>query len=369
MPCLVLPSAMIDNLHEKLARLLVEYCVEVKPGHVVSIGVDLDALPVARTLVREVLKAEAQPLLNLSYPQDGRDFHELVSDTILDSKPRLWLAVAEQVDASISVYAPSNTLELQGADPARFARIARWIEPARKLRMSKPWVITTFPNAAQAQDAGMSTEEFERFTFEAMHLYDDDPAETWRQQAAQQQRYLERLNRADEVRITGDRTDLRLKVGGRTWLQGDGRKNMPCGEVFTGPVEDSAEGTVYFDVPGRYGGDVSGVTLRFEAGKVVEARAETGDDVLQAQLETDAGARYLGEIGIGTNYGITRPIRNMLYDEKIGGTVHLALGDSYPETGGENRSAIHWDMLKDLRVGGAIHLDGEPFQENGSFLV
>jgi hypothetical protein len=213
----------------------------------------------------------------------------------------------------------------------------------------------------------MSLADFERFVFDAMFLNDDDPVARWGELRALQARLIERLAVADEVRIVGPGTDLRMSVKGRVWENSDGRKNMPSGEVFTGPHEASAEGVVSFDLPSSVGGVVvRGVRLRFEAGKVVEASASEGEDMLLAQLDADAGARYLGELGIGTNFRIGRPILNTLYDEKIGGTVHLALGSSYPATGGTNVSAIHWDLITDLRQGGEVLLDGEPSSGTGA---
>jgi aminopeptidase len=193
-----------------------------------------------------------------------------------------------------------------------------------------------------------------------------DPIEAWTSLAARQSRLVTRLGAVSELRIEGEATDLSLSVAGRVWINSDGRRNMPSGEVFTGPVEDSAVGRIRFDVPSSPRGvEVSGISLEFRDGGVVDARADRGDPVLQAALATDPGARRLGEIGIGTNFGIDRPVGTILFDEKIGGTVHLALGRSYPETGGTNESALHWDMICDLRRGGRITADGEPILENG----
>lgn len=215
----------------------------------------------------------------------------------------------------------------------------------------------------------MGLEEYEEFVFEAMALNEDDPVAYWREKAKEQGRLIEHLEQAREVRITTPETDLTLSIEGRKFLNGDGKKNMPCGEVFTGPVEDSANGHIYFGIPAAVGGrEVSGVRLRFEDGRVVEASAEKGEEYLHSMLDADEGARYLGELGIGTNYGIPRATRNILFDEKLGGTVHLAVGRSYAQTGGKNDSSVHWDLICDLREGGALHADEEAIQENGEFL-
>ena len=188
----------------------------------------------------------------------------------------------------------------------------------------------------------MGLEEYEEFVFEAMALGEDDPVRYWREKAREQGRLIERLEGAREVRIVGPATDLTLSIEGRTFLNGDGKHNMPCGEIFTGPVEDSVNGEIYFGIPVAVSGrEVLGVRLRFEDGRVVEASAEKGEEFLNSMLDADEGARYLGELGIGTNYGIRRATKNILFEEKLGGTVHLAIGSSYEKTGGKNDSSVH----------------------------
>jgi aminopeptidase len=362
---------MLHPLLEKYADLLVGYCVRVEPGELVALHVATPALPMARALTRSVLRAGGRPVLRLGYPEYTEDVLELAHDAFFDAEPELDLEEVRRVDGWVRVAAPTNSRALQAADKTRVARLARQQQPVQSLRVRRTkWVGTLFPTDAAAQDAGMSLADFERFVFDAMFLYDDDPVARWGELRALQARLIERLAQADEVRILAPGTDLRLSVKGRVWENSDGRRNMPSGEVFTGPHEASAEGVVSFDLPSSVGGVVvRGVRLRFEAGRVVEASASEGEDMLLAQLDADAGARYLGELGIGTNARITRPILNTLFDEKIGGTVHLALGSSYPATGGTNVSAIHWDLITDLRRGGELHLDGEPFQQGGRFLV
>lgn len=356
---------------EKYARLLTEYSTAVQPGDNVLINVDSGALNMARALTREVLRIGAEPLLRVTYPELTSDILELAGDEYLDREPAFALNEIRQIDAWIRVSAPENARQLQNADKVKLNRLMKRGREVQNIRVNETrWLGTIMPNAAGAQDAGMSTEEFERFAFDAMFLYEDDPAAAWRRQSTEQERLVERLSQADEVHIKGSGTDLRLSVKGRTWANSAGLRNMPCGEVFTGPIESSAEGVITYDIPSSVNGvEVRNIRLRFEQGKVVEAEAEVGNDLLQAQLDSDPGARYLGELGIGTNYRIQKPIKSILYDEKIGGTVHLALGQSYTSTGGTNSSSIHWDMITDLRQGGAIYLDGELFQENGKFKI
>ncbi|MDZ7704954.1 MAG: aminopeptidase [Trueperaceae bacterium] len=360
---------MIHPLHEKYARLLVGYCTEVQPGDYVSINVDTLALPMARALYREVLEAEALPVLHLSYPEQSEDLVAFASDRYLSSEPELELTEIKQIDAYIRVRAPHNSRALQNVDKERFAALQKRNRPVQNIRVRDTrWCGTLYPTDSGAQDAGMSLGEYEQFVYNAMFLFDDDPVAKWKESEDLQAELIEHLSRAKTVRIVAEGTDLSLDVAGRSWVNSAGRKNMPSGEVFTGPHEASAQGVIRYTIPSAVNGvEVEGIELTFEDGKVVKAHADKGDDFLQAQLGTDEGARYLGELGIGTNSNIQRPTKSILYDEKIGGTVHLALGQSYQETGGTNESAVHWDMICDLRQGGAIYLDGELFQENGHF--
>ncbi len=361
---------MIQPIHERFARLLVGYCTEVAPQEHVVLNVESAATGMARALVREVLRAGAQPHLRLGYPEYTADVLECASDALLDSAADMELAEMKQVDAWIRVAAPTNSRTLQGADLDRLQRWQRRNQPVQERRVNHTrWVGTLYPTAAAAQDAGMSLDDFEHFVYDAMFLFDDDPVARWAELRKEQAKRIAVLEQASELRIESEGTDLRLSVAGRRWINSDGRRNMPSGEVYTGPLETSAEGVITFDVPSTLNGAlVEGVRLRFEAGRVVEATAARGQQVLDAQLATDAGARFLGEIGIGTNSRIQRATQQLLFDEKIGGTVHLALGRSYPETRGVNVSAIHWDLICDLRKGGTIRLDGAVFQQNGAFV-
>ncbi|MEJ2665914.1 MAG: aminopeptidase [Deinococcales bacterium] len=361
---------MTDPVLERYASLLIGYCVEASPGDNVYLSVETPATDLARALVRATLRVGAEPHLRLTYPEYTADLVSLASDELLDGPAELQLEEIRRMQAFVRVSAPANSYALSGTDAQRRSRLQRRNQPVNEHRVNHTrWVGTRFPTPAGAQDAGMSSDAYEHFVLDAMYLFDDDPAARWRELRAEQAQLIERLAAARQVRILADGTDLRLDVGERTWVNSDGRRNMPSGEVFTGPVESSAEGVITFDVPSTVeGAEVDHVRLTFAAGEVVDARAERGQEMLDAQLATDHGARFLGELGIGTNMRIQQPTRSVLFDEKIGGTVHLALGRSYPETGGINASAIHWDLVCDLRSGGSILLDGEPFQENGRFV-
>ena len=362
---------MIHPLHERYASLLVSYCTAVQPGENVLISVDAPALPLARAIFREVLRAQAEPFLQVGYPEQAADLIELASDRLVNSQAAVQLQEMQSMQAYIRVSASDNATALAGLDTARLGALHKRLVPTNRHRVNHTkWVLTLYPTPAAAQGAGMSTEDYERFVFGAMFLDDPDPAARWRELGASQQRLADRLATARQVHITGPGTDLKLSVEGRPWANSDGKRNMPSGEVFTSPIEDSANGVIYFGIPSNVkGAVVEGVTLRFEAGKVVAATAARGQELLDAQLATDEGARFLGELGIGTNPHITRPTLSTLYDEKIMGTVHLALGNSYDHTGGTNHSAIHWDLVCDLRDKGQVTIDGVPLLRAGRVVL
>jgi aminopeptidase len=350
------------------AALLCDYCLEVRPRQQVLVRSTTLAAPLLRALHRALLEREAWPLMRAELPGIEEDFYAHARDAQLDALAAAALAEAGAVDAFLSIQAPLNTRALANADPARIARATRARAPLTELRMAKRWCGTLWPTPAAAQQAGMGEAAFAAFVAHALFLDRPDPAAAWGELRAFQAGLVERLSSARELRIEADGTDLTLRVAGRAWINSDGRRNMPSGEVFTGPHETSANGTIRFTVPSSPAGvDVEDVRLTLRDGEVVDARAARGQEYLERILATDPGARRLGEIGIGTNAGIDRPIGAILFDEKIGGTVHLALGRSYPETGGVNDSAVHWDLICDLRRGGRLTADGAVVQEDGRF--
>jgi aminopeptidase len=342
------------------AELLCEWCLETAPAQQVLIAATTLAEPIVVSLHRAVLQRGAWPLLRIAPPGLLEQFYAVAGDAQLDGFAPLELTEVEQMDAYVRIDAPENTRALAGVDPARIARAARARRPIQEARLARRWCGTLWPTPGLAQQAGMSLRDYEAFVAGALFLDRPDPVAAWRGLSERQAALVERLSGAREVRIEADGTDLRLRVDGRTWINSDGRRNMPSGEVFTGPLERSANGHIRFTVPtGPPGVQVEGVALEFVDGEVVAARADRGEHYLQTALRTDAGARFLGELGIGTNPGIDRATGSILLDEKMAGTVHLALGRSYPETGGTNDSALHWDLICDLRAGGRIAVDGE----------
>src|SRR4051794_21679770 len=352
----------------RFADLIVGYCLEVRAGQQVLVRSTSLAVPLLIELQRAILEREAWPLLRVELRGQAEGFYAHARDAQLDGFPALALVEAREADAEVRIQAPENTRALAGVDPARIARRARATREVRRVMLSKRWCSTLWPTEALAQQAGLSLAAFSAFVARALFLDRPDPAAAWGELRAFQASLIARLERARELRIEAEGTDLVLRVEKRTWVNSDGKRNMPSGEVFTGPHETSANGRVRFDVPSSPAGvDAAGVVLEFRDGEVVSATAERGEDYLRQALATDAGARRLGEIGVGTNFGIDRPIGAILFDEKIGGTVHLALGRSYPETGGRNDSALHWDLICDLRKGGQITADGALIQRAGAF--
>jgi aminopeptidase len=361
---------MVDERVGKLARLLADYSIQAGKGDQVLVSGEVGAGPLIRAIYARLLQVGATPVTQISLPGMQEIFFQEAQELHYEEIPQVTRAIYEGVDAQIGILSPSNTMALANVDPERQQALQKRNKPLNEMMLEKDrWVLTLFPTEALAQEAHMGLSEYEEFAFEAMGLNEDDPVRYWNEKSAEQDRLIERLEDARDIRIVGPDTDLTLSVEGRTFVNSAGRRNMPCGEVFTGPIEDSASGTVYFSVPAAIAGrEVSGARLRFEEGKVVEASAEKGEEYLLSLLEADAGARYLGELGIGTNYGIRRPSASVLFDEKLGGTVHLAIGRSYAQTGGKNDSSVHTDLVCDLREGGELYADGELIQQNGRFL-
>lgn len=350
----------------KHAELLTHYCLYAQPSERLMVASSTSALPLVQAVHQAMLRAGARPDIRLSYPQQDSYTAELASDDILDTLHPSETEDLRSIDGRLRILTPEPARD---TDPARRARLLASRSPLARATSGKKWALTLYPTSEAASQAGMTLEEFEDFVMRAMFLDREDPVAAWGEIRELQARLIERISRAKEVRIESPNADLTLRIDGRIWANSDGKRNMPSGEIFTGPLEDSAQGWVKFDIPAAYSGVmVRGARLEWKDGKVVAASADEGEEVLLAALDTDAGARMLGELGIGSNYGIQRPTGNILFDEKIGGTVHLALGRSYPETGGVNESAIHWDLITDLRKGGRILLDGEVWQENGQFI-
>lgn len=353
---------MIDA--DALAGLVCDWCLEPEPGQQVLVASTTLAEPLVGALYRQLLERGAWPLVRLASPQQARDFYAHARPEQVDAFAPLELTEAESVDASVRIHAPSQVEELAGVDPGLIVRARRARQPIQQARLSRRWCTTQWPTAALAQVAGMECERYAAFLNRALFLDRPNPLAAWRALSARQEKLVSRLAGAREIRIEAEGTDLRLRVDGRRWINSDGRRNMPSGEVFTAPLEDSADGRIRFTIPSRPAGapPVAELELELSRGEVVAARAGRGQEYLDAALATDAGARRIGELGIGTNQALDRPTGSTLLDEKMAGTVHLALGRSYLETGGQNASALHWDLICDLRDGGRLSVDGEELE-------
>ncbi len=367
---------MTDQRVETLAQILVEYSVGIKEGDKVAIRGAYVAEPLILALYRACLVRGAHPMLRATLPRSAPLFYQLANDAQLEYVWETDRWMVENLDASINIISDTNTRQLSKTDPERLAMASRARKPLSDIYLKRAaegeyrWNVTLFPTEAHAMEAEMSLDEYEDLYYAACLVDTDDPVGEWQKVAERHARLLEWMDGRNEVHIEGEGTNLILEVGGRTFVAANGHENFPDGEIFTGPIEDKTRGVVTFTFPAIYGGQaVEGIRLRFEDGHVVEASAEKNERYLLETLDMDAGAKTLGELGIGTNYGIPGFTGELLLDEKIGGTIHLALGKSYPETGGVNDSALHWDMVCDLRKGGRITVDGDVLMENGNLLV
>ncbi len=367
---------MVDPRIVKLANVLVNYSVEVKPNQLVRISGPSIAEPLIVELYRAVIKAGAHPVVYMRPESVGEILYKEGNEEQLRYiSPMAWNMV-ENIDVSIGIWASENTRSLSNCDPTKQAIASAAQKPLkdkffeRAAKGELKWVGTQFPTQANAQDAEMSLSEYEDFVYTAGLLDKPDPAEEWRKIAERQQKLTDYLNAIKEIHITTPQgTDIKFSVEGRRWINCCGHENFPDGEVFTGPIEDATEGVIVYSFPAVHGGrEVDGIVLKFKAGKVIDAHAEKNEEYLIKMLDQDEGSRILGELAFGTNYSITRYTKNTLFDEKIGGTVHCAVGSSYPETGGKNKSGLHWDMVCDLRKGGKVYADGNLISEDGKFL-
>jgi len=367
---------MTDLRIEKLADVLVNYSVAVQPGDKVLIQGETIASPLLLAIYAKVLQAGGHPLMMPTLSGAQELLFRYASDGQLQHVPEPFKLVMETYDVLISLMGTENTKALSNVDPAKMVLRSQAQAEIMKIYMARSaagelrWVGTLFPTHAHAQDAEVSLSEYEDFVYGACMPDLNDPVGHWKRFSAWQQKIVDWLAGKERVRVVGPETDLRLNVAGRAFINCDGKYNMPDGEVFTGPVEDSVEGHVCFSYPAIYAGrEVSGVRLWFENGQVVEASAEKNEDFLLQTLDTDEGARRVGEFAIGTNKGITQFTRQILFDEKINGSFHMALGFSIPESGGQNESAIHWDMICDMRDGGEIWVDDELLYKDGDFVI
>lgn len=366
---------MTDPRLTKLAKLLVHYSTAVKPGDVVLVQAEDVCTPWMAEVCKEVLKAGAHVETIVDLPEVREALLKGGTEAQLTHERLIQKFGMENADVWLTAWGTKNTRNNSNT-PAQNIQLAtrgasswREIYSRRMGEGSLRWCGTQYPTHADAQEASMSLTEYEDFVYGAGLLNSDDPIKEWQRIHDEQERWVNYLNKKKTLHILSEGTDLHVNIEGRTWINCDGQVNFPDGEIFTSPVENDINGHISFSFPGIFmGREIEGIYLEIEQGRVTVAKAQKGEDLLLKLLDSDDGARYFGEVAIGTNYGIQRFTRNMLFDEKIGGTIHMAIGNSMANAGGKNKSTIHWDMLCDMRNNGKIYADGELFYENGQFI-
>ncbi len=366
----------MKSLWDKYASVLVDYSTEVKKGDIVIIRAEAQAQPLLKAVYKAVLEKGAYPLTRISVDGLTETYFKTATDEQLEFIDPFTKFEYEKVDKFISIGAPYNTKNLTRIPPEKQAKRSGATKPLSDLLLQRAaegslsWVICDFPTQALAQEGKMSLDEYEEFLLKACYLDCENPVEEWKKIGEKQNKLVDYLNKTTKIRYTGEKTDITFSTEGRKWISCCGLNNFPDGEIFTSPVEDSAEGEIFFDFPQIYrGNEAQKVHLKLEKGKVVHATAEKGEDFFINMINQDEGARFVGEIAIGTNERIQDITGNILFDEKIGGSIHMALGASYPETGGKNKSGLHWDLIKNMKNGGKIYANDILIYENGKFLI
>jgi len=369
---------MYDQRAEKFSQILVDHSTKIKPGDRVAVTATMAAEPALHSLYTHILDRGGHPHILIDLPDQDELFFAHASDQQLDFIPVFHKMAFEEFEVLIKIRSETNTRSMTHVDSARQSRRQRALAPLLEAQMrrgaqkSLRWMSTQYPTNAYAMEADMGFEEYQDFFFRACHADENtaDPIAYWQGVELQQANIVQRIEGHDQVSLRGPNVDLTLSIKGRTFRNASGQQNLPDGEIYTGPVEDSANGWVHYTYPAMYQGRlVEGIELTFEKGKVVKAAATKNEDFLLRMLDSDAGAKYLGEFAIGTNFEINRFTRNILFDEKIGGSFHTALGAGYPETGSQNKSIIHWDMICDMRQDSEITVDGDVVYRNGQFLI
>ncbi|MDO8301937.1 MAG: aminopeptidase [Sedimentisphaerales bacterium] len=365
----------MKTIYEQYAKVLIHYSLEMKKGQRLLILSSYLAEPLLRECYREALKAGAFPELRVGINGTEKIFYDCAGKEQLEYISPLTRYVYENYDALLHVEALFNVKELQNVDPAKKQQVSIAKTELNKIFMKRAadeslrWTLCVFPTDSMAQEAGMSRGEYEEFVYSACFLYDDDPVARWNKLKDDQQRVVDFLNKKTNIRFAADDVAISFSTEGKKWINSGGTCNMPSGEVFTAPLEDSVNGRIRFSYPGIYlGQEIEDIMLEVKGGEVVGWEAKKGKALLDKIMEIP-GARRFGEVAVGTNYGITKFTRNMLFDEKIGGTIHMAVGAAYPETGGTNESSVHWDLLANMKTNGRIYADDELIYKDGKFII
>jgi len=364
-----------DERVERFAKVLVDYSARIKPGDRVLIEATTAAEPLVRALYARILEAGGNPQVLLDFPDQMEIFFTHAGDAQLDFTPPFMKLAYENFESRIRVHSQTNPRALGAMDPSRMGRRQKALASILETQMRRgatgelKWVTTLYPTEGYAVEGGMSLRAYEDFVYRACHANEADPVAYWKKVEAEQEKMIQKIRGHSLVTLSGPNVDLSLSVKGRTFMNSCGTHNMPDGEIYTGPVEDSVNGWVKFTYPAIYNGvAVEGIELTFSKGRVEKAKATKNENYLLEMLASDSGSRYLGEFAIGTNFEINKFTGNILFDEKIGGSFHMALGAGYPETGSKNKSVIHWDMICDMREDADIAVDGEVIYRNGQFV-
>jgi aminopeptidase len=369
---------MTELRARKFAQIIVEHSTKVRPGDRVAITGTTLAEPALRAMYEQVLEHGGLPHLLIDLPGQDESFFAHAGDSLLDFVPTFHRTAFDEFDVLVKIRSESNTRSLAGLDPSRQERRQRALSSLLSTQLRRGatgelrWMSTLYPTEAYAMEAEMGLQAYTDFVFMACHADENtpDPVGHWQAIELDQARIVRRIEGHDLVTLNGPNVDLTLSIKDRKFVNASGQHNLPDGEIYTGPVEDSANGWVRYSYPAIFQGrTVEGVELTFEAGKVVKAAAQKNQDFLLQMLDTDSGARFIGEFAIGTNFDISKFTKNILFDEKIGGSFHTALGAGYPETGSLNKSMIHWDMICDMRQDAEIRVDGDLIYQNGKFLI
>jgi aminopeptidase len=366
---------MIDKRLEKFANILVHHSLGLKKNDLFEISGSYLAAPLIKEVYQQAVATGAHPFTHVGIDGLAEIYYRYSSENQLKYVSPVSKFEIEHIDASLSIISPENTRNMTNIDPKKqvISSVAHqqinktFLDRAAKKELR--WCATLYPTQASAQDAEMSLADYEEFVFDAAHVDAKDPIKYWRTIHTEQEKIRKLLDTKKKIHVLAKETDLHVSVAGRTWINCAGKENFPDGEVFTGPVENSAEGTISYSFPGSHGGrEVDDIQLTFKKGLVIKATASKGEEFLRSMLAMDPGAKRLGEFAFGTNYGVKHYTKNTLFDEKIGGTIHLAVGSGYPETGSKNKSSLHWDMMCDLRKNGEVYADNELIYKNGRFL-
>ncbi len=367
---------MIDNRLKKLAKILINHSLEIKKNDFFMISGGIKAAPLIKEVFEQSLDIGANPFIRLGIDGLAEIFFKKASDEQLKFVSPISKLEVQKIDAQLGILCPENTRNMTNIDPKKQAISSIAQKPIEDIFIKRAakkelrWCITQYPTQASAQDAEMSLSEYEDFIFKAANIGKKNPIDYWKNIYKKQEKIRKQLEGKKRLHIYAKNTDLTIKVEDRKWINCYGQENFPDGEIFTGPLENSADGYINYSFPGVHGGRlIEDIELCFKKGKVIKSKASKGENFLKTMIKMDNGSQRIGEFAFGTNYGIKKFTKNTLFDEKIGGTIHIALGLGFPETGSRNKSSLHWDMVCDLRRNGEVYADNELIYKKGKFLI